>query len=269
MVVDVCLSVCICVCGNFIWTYGMLLIVSVVNIKIMIKSPPSETLNMQGNTACLPCHMCVCVCVCVLNSCTHTHKHRCRPATADTCFSCYVKLLTSCLFCVMCLWHTRSQGWWLGNILPITAPLKFPLLLGSSSSHLTQPPLHVPPKSHHLSFILYSSLLSFLAFLSPTHPPPLALLSPVTPDQKDLDPTWNRQTLEGYILCFPGERLQRHRTNRQEKQKQQSFNFPVCITFSQLIPFLIPLFLGAFHLIPLRLLVFLYFEMLNLPPLFE
>lgn len=122
----------------------------------------------------------------------------------------------------------------------------------------------------HSSSILLCSV-SLVAYSSPTHPlPPLALLSSVTPDQKDLDPTWNVETLEGYILHFPGERLQRHRANGQEKQNLSISPPSVSLSLSLSSPLLlIPLSLGAFISSLSVFCLVTYFEMLNLPPRFE
>lgn len=179
------------------------------------------------------------------------------------------------------LWHTRSQGWWLRNILPITASLKPPSLrllqLSSDADSVKsfcppRPPIklrhHTPPLS-----LKTPSSVTHPLFFSPQfyslNQPPLVLLSSVTPDQKDLDPTWNGERLWGIISSVSQERAYKDRTNRLEKQKQQSFNFSlsVSLSLSQLV--LIPLPLGAFISLLSVFCLVTYFEMLNLPPCSE
>lgn len=49
-------------------------IVSVINIKLMIRCPPSESVDVEA-TLCV-CHVVrACVCVSPLDSCTHPHTY--------------------------------------------------------------------------------------------------------------------------------------------------------------------------------------------------
>lgn len=223
--------------------------------------------------------------MCVSSTAAHTHMHAQQQLLTLVFSAIWNHLAAAYLFIyffdswnrvAQTFAHAHSWGWWLGNILPINCSSEVPPAAQQGSRHreILVCPLHLPIQLRHtltlahtpphtlnpylLSLIRYSSLLSLtLAYFSPsppTPPFPLALLSSVTPDQKDLDPTWNRETLEGYTHHFPGATAYKDRTNRLEKQKQ-SFSFPICITFSvSACPVWDFSFSLCFHLTPLCLL---------------
>lgn len=117
---------------------------------------------------------------------------------------------------------------------------------------------HHPP---HFSFSFFLSqtpssvthpLFICLQFFLPTFH--YDLLHPFIPSHlwsKDFDPTWSRETLEGYISVFPEDSLQRRSTNRLEKQRPQSLSFPHLHHFLSLSLSPDISFSCRFHLIPL------------------